>query len=270
MCDQCLTTISAFDDLRRTAVGTEEKIEEYLENSVVTETNMVDLQDFKQKQFSCSTCKVYFNDSVLYAAHVLTHTIEKRFPCNYCDKSFATGNNLQKHIQNIHNNHNSSNSNIEIQISVNSNTNSNSEVFKCNVCHRRFPTEKLMKKHRTSAHTEKGKHVCKNCRATFSSVLSKRRHYLRCMDKIDPIICPQCRKGFFSNWNFKRHVRLVHEAKIVNSIVEVVQQKPLIQCCICNMELYGTEEVINHLKGVYVCYFINLIDCNPFLFLSSF
>lgn len=103
-----------------------------------------------------------------------------------------------------------------------------------------------MKKHRTQAHTEKGKHVCKKCRSTFSSVLSKRRHCLRCMDKIDPIICPICHKGFYSNWNFKRHFRTLHE---LNSIK---LEETDICCRYCDLKFETSEEILKHLKGLLV------------------
>lgn len=111
-----------------------------------------------------------------------------------------------------------------------------------------------MKKHRTTAHTEKGKHVCKKCRSTFSSVLSKRRHALRCMEKVDPIVCPQCRKGFFSSWNFKRHVRLVHEPKEI----DIKEEKPRVKCKICEAELvFGYSNMEEHLRGflhLFICF----------------
>lgn len=105
-----------------------------------------------------------------------------------------------------------------------------------------------MKKHRTSAHTEKGKHVCKKCRSTFSSVLSKRRHCLRCMGKVGPIICPACRKGYYSNWNFKRHFRMIHEPK-----PEIKYEG--IRCKYCGLLFEESEDYFKHLRGLWLLFF---------------
>lgn len=99
-----MATIIAFDELRKTALGTEVKIEEYVENSNGDEDreSEVNTEDFKTNLFSCNTCKANFSERELYTAHLLTHSIEKRFQCKDCGKSFSTCNNLQKHCQGVH------------------------------------------------------------------------------------------------------------------------------------------------------------------------
>lgn len=79
---------------------TKEKIDDSVEK--ITEAKSMDLQDIEEKPYACNTCKAYFFDKELYEAHLLTHSIEKRFRCKHCAKSFSTCNNLQKHCQNVH------------------------------------------------------------------------------------------------------------------------------------------------------------------------
>lgn len=118
-----------------------------------------------------------------------------------------------------------------------------SGTYKCGVCHRKFPTEQILKEHRSRAHLEKGKHVCKNCQATFSSLNSKRRHTLICFGLAEQIICLKCGRTFSSNWNLKRHCQLLHERK------KEPKRQQIKTCKFCSFNCKESHMMVKHLKG---------------------
>lgn len=116
-------------------------------------------------------------------------------------------------------------------------------MYQCSVCHRKFQTEQIMKEHKSRAHSEKGKHVCRKCRKAFSSVRSKQRHLLACLELANEFICYKCEKAFSSNWNLKRHFRL-HDQ------VPKVKQR-IMNCKPCNLIFDSSEAIVEHLKGCF-------------------
>lgn len=119
--------------------------------------------------------------------HMATHTEEKVFECNQCDKRFSTLQYLQRHLKRT-----SVHSKNEIE-----------KKIECEICHKKFADMDALMKHREIHFAEKP-YECNYCHKTFITIMQLNRHEkIHFGEKVHK--CQICDKRFLASSNLWQH-----------------------------------------------------------------
>ena len=199
----------------------------------------------ENKNFVCRFCGKKFSYSTSHKMHEMTHTKDRPFPCNQCDKSFVNGQALKYHTMAKHSKFGS---------------------FPCDVCHKVYKTEFLMRAHKKrhditastrfmcdvcggrfmyksalelhkSVHKDSKDFTCKICGKSFKTYPTLYSHqYVHRED--NPYSCATCGKAFKTKERVKAHERR-HSGL-----------KPF-ECTICHRHFPDNGGLQKHLRTVH-------------------
>ena len=151
-----------------------------------------------EKSFKCETCGKGFATKVLLVEHVRTHDPHSTYPCTYCDKAFAHGTNLKRHIQYWH---------------------TNDRPYKCNLCSKAYVQKRELTRHLKAHEIKKQKtkrkekedkpYQCTLCNKTFRGK-TELEHHIAVHTGVKPHKCNVCDKSFYKKEHLKNH-KVVHE-----------------------------------------------------------
>ena len=161
------------------------------------------------KCFPCNICNKRFATSSHLKGHQLTHTDDKPFNCDICDKRFKRSYALKRH-QLIH---------------------TGDKPFICNICGKRCGQSYNLKRHQLT-HTGDKPYTCDICNKRFTESSNLKGHQL-IHTGYKPFSCNLCNKRFKTNSHLKTH-QLTHTG-----------DKPFL-CNICGKRFGQISNLNNH------------------------
>ncbi|XP_025100743.1 zinc finger protein 43-like isoform X1 [Pomacea canaliculata] len=136
------------------------------------------------KMFPCSECSLMVTTARSLRNHMKTHTGEKPFKCEACEKSFGERNALRKHFLRTH---------------------SENLPHVCQDCGKGFAFPSELNQHQV-IHTGQKAHTCQECKASFTYAKNLHLH-MRIHTGERSFSCEVCQKSFRQSSHLHRHIR---------------------------------------------------------------
>ena len=136
-----------------------------------------------EKPYSCQTCQKSFSHGRNLTRHIRTHTGEKPYRCQLCQRAFADACHLKRHMR----------------------THSGEKPYRCQLCQKSFAACSNLKLHMRT-HTGEKPHQCQLCQKAFADGSTLNRH-LRTHSGERPYRCQLCQKAFGDGSTLKKHMR---------------------------------------------------------------
>lgn len=143
------------------------------------------------RSFICSECGKGFTTSAILKDHLSTHSGQKRFACDMCDKSYNRLSYLSAHKKIVHKGFPS---------------------HFCRVCAERFTSAAELTEHIISEHkiADQNPHVCDQCDKIFLFPASLLNHKRAVHQGLRSHICSICDRTFITSTNLKYHLSSAH------------------------------------------------------------
>jgi KRAB domain-containing zinc finger protein len=136
------------------------------------------------KPYECDVCNKRFSDPSGFAKHKRTHTGHKPYECDVCKKRFSCSGNLTNHKR-THTGYKPYGCNIckkrfsqSSHLASHKKTHTGDKPFECHVCNKRFSESHNLTQHKISAHKVKQCFECAKCKKTFTQRKSLKRHWI--------------------------------------------------------------------------------------------
>lgn len=119
--------------------------------------------------------------------HIRTFEPSNFFICKFCDASFETKVESEKHEEELHNG-----------------------VFRypCSDCHGKFIERQKLIDHLKTIHKYKKPYKCFHCQKNFKKQMELKRHSIRHAGWIKPYVCGICEKRFTRRNNLRHHLKV--------------------------------------------------------------
>ena len=170
------------------------------------------------------------------------HEKKSLLPCDFCDKTFAFKQSLQRHVKLVH----------------------EGIRYKCNYCENKvYSNERLLKNHIKIIHEI---HACDECGKTFTAVESLRNHKI--MMHIDEKLgqCDMCDKSFNDAYRLKYHKLQIHDGRtfdctlcensfrhkyLLQEHIKAIHEGIKFKCLTCSKEFNRKQTLQSHVRYVH-------------------
>lgn len=188
--------------------------------------------DPKIPRYSCEDCDRVYLNKLDYDKHSITHTKNRPFACDVCDKRFAFKQGLERH-QTIHDNE--------------------SQPHPCMYCEMRFPSAARLQRHLSNEHAGTRPFPCSKCTKRFMLSHHLYRHMRTTHNTQDDMAsyqCPECEEVHNDREEFFTHC---------NEHAEYT-----LSCPLCKVNFETSDDVADHIylhskTDMYFCDYCNLI-----------
>ncbi|CAG9857600.1 unnamed protein product [Phyllotreta striolata] len=176
----------------------------------------------RPRKFECGICEKRFASGNDLRKHIRTHTDERPYACQHCPLAFRQAGSLKNHVACKHRAAlDSTNENAEAQRS-----------FVCAYCAKSFPVKDRLKLH-LRTHTGDRPYECPHCQKRFARGGQLIQH-VRTHTGSKPYVCLVCRAGFTCSANLKLHM---------NRHLEIRD----FVCDVCGKRFYRRDALRKHL-----------------------
>ncbi|WP_404831023.1 C2H2-type zinc finger protein [Endozoicomonas euniceicola] len=141
-----------------------------------------------EKPFRCNVCEKRFAEQSGLTRHMRTHTTgEKPFRCDVCEKGFAEQSGLTRHMR----------------------THTGEKPYSCDVCEKGFAEQSGLTRHMRT-HTGEKPYSCDVCKKAFNHRGNLSRHTLTHTGQ--EFRCPDCGAVYTQQYRLKQHMEQRHSA----------------------------------------------------------
>ncbi len=173
-------------------------------------------------QHSCSLCDFVHKHPSKVKKHMDTKHLNKRIPCDMCDRTFSTTSTLGTHRREMH-------------------CSKNESTFKCDQCDYSSHSKRYLQSHKMVYHINDKKYPCDMCDKTFPYAKKLQQHKEIKHYGIKSAVCDTCGKGFPTKGQLNVHTK--HGGCTKGNVP--------IKCPGCDEEFSGQVYMYHHYRNVH-------------------
>ena len=169
-----------------------------------------------ERRFSCHICSKRYTSMGTLRQHMNNSHSQKMLSCQFCDKTFARNDHMQKHIQGVHLkerkyicqhcNKGYTSHGAMLQHIGKSHLEKN---FSCQKCSRKFATNVRLQIHIQETSLQQNKFVCEICTERFPTESALSEHSVK-THKIKSWQCDLCKHFYKGKYILQAHLKKMH------------------------------------------------------------
>ncbi|XP_052227826.1 zinc finger protein 62-like isoform X3 [Dreissena polymorpha] len=201
----------------------------------------------EQLRFECSVCGKSFPTKGRLKVHMVSHSSERPFTCDLCGLSFKSHDALKTHSMYIH-------EGLPRKPYV--------RKYTCEYCAVTFNSGTTLKEHILRKHTENAefRHKCDICDQSFCRPVRLEAHKNKDHFNRKPYTCSHCNKGFFIEYDCKRHMSRCSKEKDRNKSTNEKDDQAAFNI---DGKTHGTSTNVSISSSGYQIYPTNSIGIDP-------
>jgi C2H2-type zinc finger/Zinc finger, C2H2 type len=168
------------------------------------------VKHIQPESFKCKICSYTVSRPKFLELHLQTHSKNKPYSCDQCEKTFIWKGALRSHL-------------------VNHQSESERKLYICPTCSRKYQTAGSLASHKKSAHSEivKSKNLCEVCSKSFSTLTSYKEHMIQHSEDSEKLQlkCNVCQKWLKNQRCLKSHMLLHSNVDFKCEICDYVTKK---------------------------------------------